>query len=69
MQVIIDRFEGAFAVVELPNRETVNLPRALVPKGAKAGDVIEIRINQEKTKERKAKMEERMKNLWKKSQP
>ncbi|NBG88585.1 DUF3006 domain-containing protein [Isachenkonia alkalipeptolytica] len=67
MQVIIDRFEGAFAVVELADKETVNMPRALLPTEAKAGDVIEIRINREQTKQRKAKMENRMKNLWKKT--
>jgi hypothetical protein len=34
MQCIIDRFEGEFAVVELPDRTMVNMPRILVP-GAK----------------------------------
>ncbi len=67
MQVIIDRFEGDFAVVELANKETVNMPRVLLPEGAKEGDIIDIVLNQQGTFERKTQMENRMKNLWRKS--
>jgi hypothetical protein len=67
MQVIIDRFEGDFAVVELANKETVNMPRVLLPEGAKEGDIIDIVLNQQGTLERKTQMENRMKNLWRKS--
>lgn len=66
MQVIIDRLEEGFAVVELVNRETVNMPRALLPEGAKPGDVLEIRIDEESTRERREKIESRMKSLWRK---
>jgi hypothetical protein len=67
MQVIIDRFEGDFAVVELANKETVNMPSVLLPEGAKEGDIIDIVLNQQGTLERKTQMENRMKNLWRKS--
>ncbi len=67
MQVIIDRFDGNFAVVELDNGETVNMPRKLVPKGAKEGDVVDIRINEETTLERRQRIENMMKDLWRKS--
>jgi hypothetical protein len=52
MKVIIDRFEGEFAVVELPDRSTAELPRVLVP-GAKEGDVIHIEIDVEETQRRR----------------
>lgn len=67
MRVTIDRFEGNFAVVELDNRETVNMPKVLVPEGAKEGDIIEITINEAITRERRQKMENKMKDLWRKS--
>jgi len=52
MQVIIDRFEAEFAVIELENKETVDVPAVLFP-GAKEGDVIDITINHEETNKRK----------------
>lgn len=53
MIVIIDRFEDEFAVVELENREMINMPRKLVPVDAQEGDLLEILISQEETKKRK----------------
>ncbi|WP_026476246.1 DUF3006 domain-containing protein [Alkaliphilus transvaalensis] len=64
MKVIIDGFEEKYAVVELENRKVVDIPKELLPKGAKEGDVIEITINSQETKERKEKIEKLMKNLW-----
>ena len=40
MRLIIDRFEGDFAVVELEDRSTIDIPKKLIPKGAKEGDVL-----------------------------
>ena len=42
MRIIIDRFEGDIAVVELGDK-MLNAPRELFPK-AKEGDTVEIRI-------------------------
>jgi len=38
MQITIDRIEGDFAVVEIPDMTTIDVPLALFP-GAKEGDV------------------------------
>jgi hypothetical protein len=38
--LIIDRFEGDFAVVEYKEGRTFNLPRSLLPPGAKEGDIL-----------------------------
>lgn len=58
---IIDRFEGDWAILELPDKTTFNFPRSFLPKGAKEGDVLkfDISIDKEATKERR----EHMKNL------
>ncbi|RBP38951.1 DUF3006 domain-containing protein [Garciella nitratireducens] len=63
MKVIIDRFEEKFVVVELENRNIINMPKELVPKGAKEGDVLEIRINREETQKRKQKIQRLWENL------
>ena len=44
MKVIIDRFEGESAVVELPDGSFSTLARALVPE-ASEGDVVRIEID------------------------
>ena len=36
----IDRFEGEWAVIEWEKGLTFNFPRALLPPGAKDGDVV-----------------------------
>ena len=41
MQVIIDRFEDGYAVLELPNKSALNVPRELFP-GAEEGDIYQI---------------------------
>lgn len=52
MKVIIDRFEGEYAIVELEIGKFVSIPKILVPN-AKEGDVITISIDVEETKNRK----------------
>ena len=42
-ELIIDRFEGDLAVIESDN-EFFEIPRALLPKEAKEGDHLEIKI-------------------------
>jgi len=42
--LIIDRFEGDWAIIETENRHTFNLPRFVLPPGIKAGDVISIQV-------------------------
>ena len=64
MKVIIDRFEGDFAVVEIDEGNFVNLP-ALLVKGAREGDVVSIEILKDESLERKKNLEKRLKKLFK----
>ncbi|WP_027365309.1 DUF3006 domain-containing protein [Desulfotruncus alcoholivorax] len=45
--LIIDRFEGQYAIIEM-NRRTFHIPKTLLPKDAKSGDVIKIQITVDK---------------------
>lgn len=65
MKVILDRFEGNFAVVELEDLSTADLPRILIP-GAKEGDVIDISIDHDETDRRARHISELMKQVFKK---
>lgn len=69
MQLVIDRFEGGFAVCEDEKRKMVNIERSRLPSSAREGDVLtvdgdKLRIDPEKTKEREKKIKNMMKNLW-----
>ncbi len=64
MKIIIDRFEGNFAIVELDDKRIIDMPKELVPEEAKEGDVLEIQISQEKTEELKEKIEKEVEGLW-----
>lgn len=63
MEVIIDRIEGDFAVVELPDRTMISVDKRLLPN-AKEGDVVEIKINPKKTEERRNKIDKLAEDLW-----
>ena len=63
MRVIIDRFEGDYAVVELEDRSTANLLRFLIPPGAKEGDVLLIEIDKKQLLNAK-RIRELMEELW-----
>lgn len=63
MRVIIDRFEGDFAVVEIEEGKFVNLPKVLV-SGAQEGDVIDISINYSETEKRKGDTLDLMSHLF-----
>ena len=64
MKVIIDRFEGDYAVVELPDMTMVDMPRSLIPEGAKEGDVLVIGIDPDETDKRKERIKKLMDDLW-----
>ncbi|MBR5137083.1 MAG: DUF3006 domain-containing protein [Clostridia bacterium] len=64
MQVIIDRFEEGFAVVEIESGKMVNMPRELLPAEAKEGDVINIFVDQEETTRRKKNINNLMNSLF-----
>jgi len=66
IRVIIDRFEGDFAVVELIDKTTAVIPNKVLPSDSKEGDVIKIEIDREETKERKAAIDKLMEEVWEK---
>ena len=49
MEVIVERIEGDFLVVEIMEGQVVNMPKILAPN-AKEGDVIVITIDESKRK-------------------
>lgn len=63
MQVIIDRFEGEYAVVEIDSGNFVNLPKILIPD-AHEGDVVDIIINTEETSKRSENIQNLMDDLF-----
>lgn len=52
----IDRFEGEYALIEM-NRRIFHIPKVLLPKGAREGDVIKIQITVDKEVTEKQKNE------------
>lgn len=64
MNYTIDRFEGDFAIVELPDGKLVNLPRTAIPKEAQEGDVIQVVIDNNETDKRRKSVEEKMGKLF-----
>lgn len=64
MSFIIDRFEDILAVVILENGDTYNMPKALLPQGAKEGDVISLCIDKEKTDIKKCEAKELLNSLF-----
>lgn len=70
MRVIVDRFEGRFAVCEKEDRTTVNIEKSRLPADTREGDVLVIEgdvitIDSGETARRKDAATELMKDLWK----
>ena len=63
MKVIVDRFEGDYAVVEIAIGKCVNIPRVLVPD-AKEGYIIKIEIEKNETEKRKKYIKDLMNNVF-----
>lgn len=63
MDVIVDRIEGDYAIVEIDKGKMCNLPLELVPN-IKEGDVVTITINKDKTEARKKTIEELMNSVF-----
>ncbi|MBU3099875.1 MULTISPECIES: DUF3006 domain-containing protein [Clostridium] len=69
MNVIIDRFEGNYAVCEKEDRTMIDIKKSKIPSIAKEGDVLSIDndviiIDIEKTKKRLNEIEKLTKGLW-----
>ena len=65
MKVVIDRFEGAVAVVELPNGQMIDCPKALLPDNAKEGSILTITVDENETDAKLKEVTARMNKLFK----
>ncbi len=69
MLVIVDRFEGNFAICECEDRSMIEIEKEKLPKEAKEGDVLRIEndvitVDIEETKKRKERIEALLKDMW-----
>lgn len=69
MRLIIDRFEGKFAVCERENKEMIDIPKNRLPKGAEEGDVLiiegdKIKLDKVATEKRRERIQNLMNSLW-----
>lgn len=64
MKIVIDRFEEEFIVVELENKQMINIPKAIIPTNAKEGDVISIEVDEDESKKLKENIKSLMTELW-----
>lgn len=69
MKVIIDRFEGAYAVCEKENRTMMDIPKDKIPSGSKEIDVFNIddniiTIDISETEKRHRKIKKLTEDLW-----
>ncbi|HHU31460.1 MAG: DUF3006 domain-containing protein [Zhaonellaceae bacterium] len=69
MRVVIDRFEGKYAVCEKEDRELINIERNKLPATAKEGDVLiidgeEVKLDKTETEARQRKVEKLAGDLW-----
>jgi len=70
MKVIIDRFEGIYAVCEKEDGNMINIEKDKIGQDAKQGDVLEITeneiiIDETASRNRREEIEKLTKNLWK----
>ena len=64
MKLIIDRFEGDFAVIELPDGKMIDCPKALLPDDAKEGSILNITVDETATNDKLKTVTERMNKLF-----
>ena len=63
MQVVVDRIEEDYIVLELEDGSVVDVPKVLIP-GAKEGDVIDIYINRDETDKKNTEVKKLMDDLF-----
>ena len=69
MEVIIDRFEGSYAVCEKEDRTMMDIPKDKIPSGAKEGEVLSINndmitIDIKETEKKRKEIEKLTEDLW-----
>ena len=62
--LIIDRFEGDFAVVETENG-FINVPRKDIPSNANEGDILKLSLEKKEAEKRKEHIDGIMNSLFK----
>ncbi len=72
MQMIIDRFEEGYALLELSPQQVIRVPRADLPADAHEGDVLLLtdgvyRVDAAETANRKARMKAKLHTLFRKT--
>lgn len=65
MRLVIDRFEGTIAVVELPNGQMIDCPKVLLPDNAKEGSILNITVDENETDTKLKEVTSRMNKLFK----
>ena len=63
MQVVVDRIEEEYIVVELEDGTIVNVPKVLIPT-AKEGDLVDIYINRDDTDKKNEEVKKLMDDLF-----
>jgi len=69
MRVIIDRFEGEYAVCETESRQVINIERSKLPERVQEGDVLIIegevtKLDERETELRRQKIAKLAEDLW-----
>lgn len=64
MKLIIDRFEGEFAAVELENGQMISCPKAMLPDNAKEGSILNITVDNEAMEKKLQENTARMNRLF-----
>lgn len=64
MKFTIDRFEEDFAIVELEDKTMIEIPRIIIPKEAKEGDIILLSIEETETEERRERIQSKFDRLF-----
>lgn len=69
MRLIIDRFEGKFAICETEEKNIINIERSKFPCGVKEGDIIihtsdGYKIDNNEADKRRERIKKLMDNLW-----
>ena len=63
MQVVVDRIEEDYIVLELEDGNIIDVPKELIP-GAKEGDIVDIYINRDETDKKNDEVKKIMDDLF-----
>lgn len=71
MKLVIDRFEGNYAICEKEDRKTINIRISELPSGVKEGSVLicnngQFTIDTKETDKLKAEIDNLMNDIWEK---